>query len=65
MSAAVPAATSAITSPVAGLRVSNLPPSAGSTHLLLISSLVCLMAGDFFGVGAVAVVMDPSPVGGA
>ncbi len=45
-SAAVPAATFAITSPVAGLYVSNSPPSAGSTHSLLISKRVWRMAGE-------------------
>ena len=33
-------ATLAITSPVAGLSVSNSPPSTGSTHLLSMNSLV-------------------------
>ena len=44
-SAALPAATLAITSPVAGLNVSNSPPSTGSIHLLSMNSLVSLTLG--------------------
>src|SRR5262245_55069552 len=44
-SLALPSATLAITSPVAGLYVSNDLPSTGSTHSLLMRSLVWVMAG--------------------
>ena len=44
-SAAPAAATLAITSPVAGLKVSNSPPSTGSVHLLSMNSFVSLIFG--------------------
>ena len=44
-SAGPPAATWAITSPVAGLYVSNSPPSTGSTHLLSMNNLVSFTLG--------------------
>ena len=64
-SAASPSATWAITSPVAGLSVSNVLPLAASTHWPSISSLVWRTRTDVAAeIGAVAVVIVPPGWGG-
>ena len=63
-SAGPAAATLAITSPVAGLYVSNSPPSTGSTHLLSMNSLVSRTLGRDATAATFVAMVVPHTVGG-